>query len=160
MGLAICTWSVSMHGRHTLSVLQHPSNSIYTYWICDKLKDRHKYSWSKVELLFHGLCRGIPCCIPLRWHVGESAPFSEWFMNGYGPRCGSVDAGSLKGGRHVYIKGRSWNVKLQGKLTISTSMARCGRLSKNTSSLETWTLTFKCCRIDLCPLLTVRMSFG
>ena len=108
---------------------------------------REACSWSKVELSLHGLHRGIPHCIPLRWHVGESTPLSEWFMNGYRPRCGSVDAGSLKGGRRLCIKGRSWKVQHQGRLTIFTSIAPCGRHFKDTSSLKTWARTFMCCRI-------------
>lgn len=100
---------------------------------------RKAYCWSEVEqscFFFHGLHRGIPHCIPQRWHVGESTPFSEWFMNGYRPRCGSVGAGSLKGGRRLCIKGRSWKVQHQGRLTIFTSIALCGRHFKGTSSLK------------------------
>lgn len=108
---------------------------------------REACSWSKVELSLCGLYRGIPHCILLRWHVGESTPLSEWFMNGYRPRCGSVDAGSLKGGRRLCIKGRSWKVQHQGRLTIFTSIAPCGRHFKDTSSLKTWARTFMCCRI-------------
>lgn len=110
-------------------------------------------SWSKVQHLFHGLYRGIPHWIPLCWHVGESTPFSEWFMNGYRPRCGSVDAGSLKGGRRLCIKGRSWNMQHQGRLTIFTSIAQCGRHFKDTSSLKIGARTFMCGRIYLlhCP---------
>ena len=108
---------------------------------------REACSWSKVELSLRGLYRGIPHCILLRWHVGESTPLSEWFINGYRPRCGSVDAGSLKGGRRLCIKGRSWKVQHQGRLTIFTSIAPCGRHFKDTSSLKTWARTFMCCRI-------------
>lgn len=95
----------------------------------------------------------IPHWIPLCWHVGESTPFSEWFMHGYRPRCGSVDAGSLKGGRRLCIKGRSWNMQHQGRLTIFTSIAQCGRHFKDTSSLKIGSRTFMCGRIYLlhCP---------
>lgn len=109
----------------------------------------HTCSWSKVQHLFHGWNRGIPHCIPPCWHVGESTPFSEWFMNSYRPRCGSVDAGSLKGGRRPCIKGRSWNMEHQGRLTIFTSIAQCGRHFKDTSSLKTQARTFMCSRIYL-----------
>lgn len=47
------------------------------------------------------------------------------------------------------IKGRSWNVQHQGRLTIFTSIAPCGRHFKDTSSLKTWAWTFMCCRIYL-----------
>lgn len=127
-----------------------PRRTYFIYCIHIINKGRRKaYSWSKVELLFHGLYWGIPHCIPLRWHVGESTPFPEWFMNGYRPRCGSVDAGSLKGGRRLCIKGRSWKVQHQGRLTIFTSIAPCGRHFKDTSSLKTWARTFMCSRIYL-----------
>lgn len=95
----------------------------------------------------HGVHRGIPRCIPQCWHVGESTPFSQWFMNGYRSRCGSVDAGSLKGGRRLWIKGRSWKVQHQGRLDIFTSIAPCGRHFKGTSSLKTRAWTFMCSRI-------------
>lgn len=72
--------------------------------------------------LFGGIYGGIPHCISLCWHVGESTPFWEWFMNGYRSRCGSVDAGRLKGGRRLCIKGRSWKSQHQGRLTTFTSM--------------------------------------
>jgi len=70
-------------------------------------------------------------------------------MNGCRPRCGSVDAGSLKGGRRLCIKGRSWNMQHQGRLTIFTSIAQCGRHFKGTSSLKTRALSFMWSRIYL-----------
>lgn len=68
-------------------------------------------------------------------------------MNGYRPRCGSVDAGSLKGGRRPRIKGGSCFVQHRGRLNVFTSIAPCGRHFKDTSSLKTWACTFMCCRI-------------
>lgn len=95
----------------------------------------------------HGVHTGIPHCIPQCWHVGESTPFSQWFMNGYRSRCGSVDAGSLKGGRRLCIKGRSWKVQHRGRLDIVTSIAPCRRHFKGTSSLKTGAENFMCSRI-------------
>lgn len=129
-----------------------PRRAHFIYCIQCFIKDKERrivgQKLNKV-FFFHGLHRGIPHCIPQCWHVGESTPFSEWFMNGYRPRCGSVGAGSLKGGRRLCIKGRSWKVQHQGRLTIFTSIALCGRHFKGTSSLKTWARTFMCGRIYL-----------
>lgn len=80
----------------------------------------------------------------LCWHVGESTPFWEWFMNSCSPRCGSVDAGSMKGGRRLCIKGRSWNALHRGRLTIFTSIVQCGQNFKDMSSPKK---TFMCSAI-------------
>lgn len=76
----------------------------------------------------------------------KSPRFSGWFMNGYRPTCGSVDAGSLKGGRRLRIKGRSWKVAAPGGwgggLTIFTSIALRGWHFEGTSSLKTMGLDF------------------
>lgn len=91
--------------------------------------------------------------------VGESTPFCQWFMNGCSSRCGSVHAGSLKGGRRLCIKGRSWKVQHRGRLHIFTSIAACGRHFKGTSSLKTRAWTFMCSRIYTLHCLCF-MCFG
>lgn len=90
---------------------------------------------------------------------GESTPFSQWFMNGYRSRCGSVHAGSLKGGRRLCIKGRSWKVQHRGRLDIFTSIAPCGQHFKGTSSLKTRAWPFMCSRIYMLHCLCL-MWFG
>lgn len=91
--------------------------------------------------------------------VGESTPFCQWFMNGCSSRCGSVHTGSLKGGRRLCIKGRSWKVQHRGRLHIFTSIAACGRHLKGTSSLKTRAWTFMCSRIYTLHCLCF-MCFG
>lgn len=88
----------------------------------------------------------------------KSPRFSGWFMNGYRPTCGSVDAGSLKGGRRLRIKGRSWKVAAlvggRGTLTIFTSIALRGRHFEGTSSLKTSGLDFHVRQNLFAPLST------
>lgn len=135
----------------TLKNLFHASN---TY-----IMDEEKHVVGQNLNFCHGVHRRIPHCIPQCWHVGESTPFCRWFMNGYRSRCGSVDAGSLKGGRRLCIKGRSWKVQHRGRLDIFTSIALSGRHFKGTSSLKTRAWTFMCSRIYTLPCLCF-MWFG
>lgn len=79
---------------------------------------RKAQCWSDVDLFFMDYTEGF-LTVSLSADMWGRAHLSQWFMNGYRPRCGSVDAGSLKGGRRLCIKGRSWKVQHQGRLTIS-----------------------------------------